>query len=78
MSLINNALVRMMTAVSSLRERAASERGQDLLEYALLSGLIAAAITAVLGLAYWTGALQPVADGIAACIDFDNLTPCTS
>ena len=54
--------------VSHLRD----ERGQDLLEYALLGGLIAAAIIAVAGLALMTNAISDMANGIGDCIDFDN------
>ena len=54
--------------VSHLRD----ERGQDLLEYALLGGLIAAAIIAVATLGVMTGAITDMANGIGDCIDFDN------
>ena len=72
MAFMNTALLRMMTAVSGLRSRFSEERGQDLLEYALLGGLIAAAIVAVAALGVMTGAIEGMADGIANCIDFDN------
>ena len=52
-----------------------SERGQDLIEYAMLSGLIAAAIVAV-GILLFTGALNSLITGIGDCIDFDTVTPC--
>jgi Flp pilus assembly pilin Flp len=45
------------------------ERGQDLIEYAMLSGLIAAAIVAV-GVLLFTGALTKLITGIGNCIDF--------
>ena len=76
MALMNTALLRMMTAVSGLRARFSEERGQDLLEYALLGGLIAAAITAAAVIAFMTGALEGMAEGIGDCIDFDNTTGC--
>jgi Flp pilus assembly pilin Flp len=56
--------------VSHLRD----ERGQDLIEYALLGGLLALAIMAAVLLL-----TQPIADmatGIGRCIDFDTITPC--
>lgn len=53
-----------------------SERGQDLIEYALLGGLIALAIIAVAGLAVLTGAIGDMAGGIGDCIDFDAGTGC--
>jgi len=46
------------------------ERGQDLLEYALLGGLIALAITAAGVVAAMTGGLDSMAEGIKDCIDF--------
>ena len=76
MVFMNTALLRMMTAVSGLRARFSEERGQDLLEYALLGGLIAAAITAAAVLLALTGALTTMATGIGECIDVDDLTPC--
>ncbi len=51
------------------------ERGQDLIEYAMLGGLIALALIAVGTLAF-TGALNRMATGIGNCIDFDKLTSC--
>ncbi len=62
----------MLTAVSGLRDRMSEERGQDLLEYALLGGLIAAALVAAGVLIAYTGGVTAMADGIANCIDFDN------
>ena len=54
--------------VSHLRD----ERGQDLIEYALLGGTIALAIMAVGVLLALTGALTSMATGIGNCIDFDS------
>jgi Flp pilus assembly pilin Flp len=51
------------------------ENGQDLLEYALLGGLVAAAIVAVLVL--FTGALNTMFTNIGNCIDFDSATACS-
>lgn len=51
------------------------ENGQDLIEYAMLSGLIAAAIVAV-GILVYSGALTDMANGIGDCIDFDGATAC--
>ncbi|OGO51718.1 MAG: hypothetical protein A2148_02830 [Chloroflexi bacterium RBG_16_68_14] len=75
-TLINTVLLRAMVAVAELRTRLAEERGQDLLEYALLGGLIAAAITAAAVVGVMTGALEAMAGGIADCIDFDSVTTC--
>ncbi len=62
--------------ISSMLARVRGERGQDLIEYALLSGLIAGAIIAVLALGVMTGAITGMANGIADCIDFDSATAC--
>ena len=63
-------------AVENLRARFAEERGQDLLEYALLGGLLAAAITAAAVVVLMTGAVSGMATGISECIDFNNATSC--
>ena len=55
--------------------RVRSERGQDLIEYAMLGGLIALAIIAV-GAVAFSGPLQGMAAGVGKCIDFDKSTPC--
>jgi len=49
-----------------------SERGQDLIEYALLGGLLATLIIAVAGILTVAGAnpLETMMDGIEGCIDF--------
>jgi Flp pilus assembly pilin Flp len=52
------------------------EDGQDLIEYALLGGLIAAALIAVAVLTAMTGAVTDMANGIGDCIDFDGATAC--
>jgi Flp pilus assembly pilin Flp len=52
-----------------------SERGQDLIEYAMLSGLIALGLIAVGALAF-SGPLTDMATGIGDCIDFKSSTTC--
>jgi Flp pilus assembly pilin Flp len=52
-----------------------SEQGQDLIEYAMLGGLIALAIIGV-GVAALTGTLDGLFNGIGRCIDFDSSTSC--
>jgi Flp pilus assembly pilin Flp len=49
--------------------------GQDLIEYALLAGLVAAAF-AGLGLLFFSDALTGLVNGVAACIDFNSSTSC--
>jgi len=67
----NIVLSIVSRAVAAVRR----ERGQDLIEYAMLSGLIAAAIVAV-GILIYSGALTAMAGGISNCIDFDGATAC--
>ena len=52
-----------------------SEQGQDLIEYAMLGGLIALAIIGV-GILALTGALNDLFGGIGDCVDFTDTTPC--
>jgi Flp pilus assembly pilin Flp len=68
--MINSALLRVYSAVQSLRQ----ERGQDLLEYALLGGFIALGI--VLGFVLFDDAVTDMVDGTGRCIDFTDSTTC--
>lgn len=52
-----------------------SERGQDLVEYAIFTGIIALTLMAV-GALFLTGALGAMATGIGNCIDFNAGTTC--
>ncbi|GAG50675.1 unnamed protein product [marine sediment metagenome] len=69
-------VIWVLTAVASLRNKLAEQRGQDLIEYALLGGLIAAALIAAFTLTGLTEAVGKMADGIGDCIDFDGDTTC--
>lgn len=59
-----------------LKGNVRSERGQDLIEYALLGGLIAGALLAAAVLTGLTTAVGDMANGIGDCIDFDSTTDC--
>ena len=77
---MTNISIRMYafvtTALASLADRAHSdERGQDLLEWVLLSGLVAAGIIAVL--AIFTPFLNDMVTNIGHCIDFSNNPACS-
>ncbi len=63
------------SAASSLINKLQREEGQDLIEYALLGGLIAVAIIGALVI--WGTSLTNMASNIGNCIDFSNTTPCT-
>ena len=78
-ALLNEALMRGYVTDRGLGRRLREERGQDLLEYALLGGLIAAALTAVGVFVALQTSLTGMAEGIGACINFDSLSdPCGS
>ena len=66
----------MSMLINYVKSFANQEEGQDLLEYALLGGLIAAAITAAAVTLALTGALTSMANGIKDCIDFDSVSVC--
>ncbi len=63
-------------ALSWMLVRVRSERGQDLIEYALLGGLVAAAIIAVLSLGLLSGGVNSMVTNIRDCIDFEASTTC--
>ena len=62
--------------VTWIQARMVREDGQDLIEYALLGGLIAAALIAVAVLTALSTGVEDMASGIGECIDFDG-TDCT-
>ena len=74
-AMINTALIRTVMAAGRLRQRFSEERGQDLLEYALLGGIMAVGV-GILGVILLApdGAFSDMGNAIAACIDFDG--PC--
>ena len=61
-------------AIELIRNLVKDERGQDLIEYAMLGGLIAIAIMGA-GF-FFRDAIATMASGIGNCIDFTNGTPC--
>jgi Flp pilus assembly pilin Flp len=68
---VTNLSIRIHSFVVGLLNR---ERGQDLIEYALLGGLIAAGILAVTVL--FNDAIDSMITGIGNCIDFSDTTLC--
>ena len=68
-------LAHIVGGIRSLISRVPSERAQDLIEYALLSGIIAATLIGAGALLY-SGALSSMAAGVSDCIDFNNATTC--
>ena len=75
MAFIHTASLHVMAAVASLRARLAEERGQDLMEYALLGGFIAVAF-AVAALALpLSGVMTDMVTAIGNCVDFNDTCP---
>lgn len=70
-ALLNEALPRGYVAVRGVGARLREERGQDLIEYAVLSGVVGAAIAGVAALAL-TGALGTFFDNVEACVSGDT------
>ena len=62
----------LSTTLASVKE----ERGQDLTEYALWTGVIALTLTGIGALAVLSGAVDLLGTGIGNCIDFNAVTPC--
>lgn len=69
-ALIANARLMAGLAAGVLRARIGEERGQDLIEYAVFGGILAAFIVGLGAALAATGALSDMADGLAACLDF--------
>lgn len=62
--------------ITWIRMHISDERGQDLIEYAALGGLIAAALAAVLAAGLLSGALNDLFTNMSNCVDFDGGTAC--
>jgi len=73
--MINTALMRTVMAAGQLRQRFSEERGQDLLEYAVLGGVLGVFIVGLGAALTLTGAMDTMAGAIAECVDFDNVCP---
>ena len=72
--MLNELSLRIYGAITGAIASLKQEEGQDLLEYALLGGLIAAGIVAVLVL--MSGNITEMVTNIGECIDFDNGSTC--
>jgi Flp pilus assembly pilin Flp len=64
----------MLSIFTWIKAHLGNERGQDLIEYAMLGGLIALALIG--GALVFSGALSSMAAGISDCIDFNDGTTC--
>ena len=67
-------MLKVYVWIMAHRPHLSRETGQDLIEYAMLGGLIAIAIIGA-GV-FFQPAIASMASGIGACIDFTSGTPC--
>ena len=73
--MINDLSLRLLATMQSLLYSVRNdERGQDTLEWVLMSGLIAAGIVALL--AAFTGVLGTMITNVGYCLDFTDATSC--
>ena len=67
---------KVTTAIASLSDRIHNdERGQDLLEWVLLGGVVAAGIVGIL--VVFTPFLNTMVTNVGHCIDFTKSTTCS-
>ncbi len=71
--MINTALMRTVMVAGRLRQRFSEERGQDLLEYALIGGVMGVFIVGLGAALTLTGAMQSMGCGIAEAINLNNV-----
>ena len=65
---------KLVIFVLSLKAKLSSERGQDVVEYALITGGIA--IVLIVAILLFTGAITNAFGTLRDCIDFDSTTAC--
>lgn len=70
MALIHTASQHVIAVLAGLRARLADERGQDLVEYGLLTGLLGVAIVG--GFLLFPAAIEVMTGFIADCISFSG------
>ena len=69
-------IIQVYTWILAHRPHLSRESGQDLIEYAMLGGLIALALVVVITI--FGDAIKKMGEGIANCIDFDGSTECVA
>ena len=72
-AMINTEVMRTGMAVGRLRRRLTEERGQDLLEYAMLGGFLAAGLVLLGAILVNGGAFTSMACGIGEAINMNNV-----
>ena len=69
-------IIQVYTWLLAHRPDLSRESGQDLIEYAMLGGLIALALVVVISI--FGTAIADMGNNIAKCIDFDGSTVCVA
>jgi Flp pilus assembly pilin Flp len=67
-------LDKLVVKLLTLKAKLSSERGQDIMEYALITGGIAIALIAAL--LFFTNQFGNLFTSLKGCIDFNNATSC--
>lgn len=71
---MTNLSIRIYSAITSALSSLKREEGQDLIEYALIGGLMAAALLA--GFLILGPSVSTMATNIGKCVDFNSGTVC--
>jgi len=69
-------LDKLVVKLLTLKMWLSDDHGQDLIEYAMLGGLIAVGMMVLAATGILTGAISGMATGIGHCIDFSSSTDC--
>lgn len=75
MTYVNDLLLKTMIGVRGLAHRLRDERGQDLMEYALLGGFIAVVFAAAAILLPLATFFNTMVGAIGECADMDAVCP---
>ena len=67
-------LDKLVVKLLTLKAKLSSERGQDIMEYALITGGIA--IVLIVALLLFTGQFGSLFNSLKNCVDFNNATSC--
>ncbi len=74
MTYVNDLLLKALIGVRGLAHRLRDERGQDLMEYALLGGFIAVVFAAAAILLPLSTYFSTMVTSIGNCVDMSNTT----
>jgi Flp pilus assembly pilin Flp len=72
---LTSMTITVLARAARLGQRLRGERGQDLIEYSMLGGILAASIVGV-AYVFLTGSIESMFTGIGNCLDWDGDTGC--